>query len=120
MGAARPDRLPSAFTRQTGEAHWHVLSRARAIENGAFVLAAAQGGTHENGRETFGHSLVVDPWGRILAEGGTEPGVILAVIDPTEVTAARAKIPSLQHGRRFEVIGPMAEPAHLHAVRGPA
>ncbi|MGZ3293022.1 MAG: carbon-nitrogen hydrolase family protein [Xanthobacteraceae bacterium] len=112
--------IPSAFTRQTGEAHWHVLNRARAIENGAFVLAAAQGGKHENGRETFGHSLVVDPWGRILAEGGTEPGVILAVIDPAEVTTARARIPSLQHGRRFEVIEPMAEPAHLHAVRGPA
>jgi predicted amidohydrolase len=112
--------IPSAFTRQTGEAHWHVLSRARAIENGAFVLAAAQGGKHENGRETFGHSLVVDPWGRILAEGGTEQGVILAVIDPAEVTTARARIPSLQHGRRFEVIEPMAEPAHLHAVRGPA
>ena len=70
--------IPSAFTRQTGEAHWHVLNRARAIENGCFVLAAAQGGKHENGRETFGHSLVVDPWGRILAEGGTEPGVVLA------------------------------------------
>src|ERR1700704_220466 len=112
--------IPSAFTRQTGEAHWHVLNRARAIENGAFVLAAAQGGKHENGRETFGHSLVVDPWGRILAEGGTEPGVILAVIDPAEVPAAGAKIPSLKTGRRFEVIGPMAEPAHLHAVRGPA
>lgn len=112
--------IPSAFTRQTGEAHWHVLNRARAIENGAFVLAAAQGGKHENGRETFGHSLVVDPWGRILAEGGTEPGVVLAVIDPAEVTAARAKVPSLQHGRRFEVSEPMAEPAHLHAVRGPA
>ena len=112
--------IPSAFTKQTGEAHWHVLNRARAIENGAFVLAAAQGGKHENGRETFGHSLVVDPWGRILAEGGTEPGVILAVIDPAEVTAARAKIPSLQHGRRFEIIEPIAEPAHLHAVRGPA
>jgi predicted amidohydrolase len=112
--------IPSAFTRQTGEAHWHVLNRARAIENGAFVLAAAQGGKHENGRETFGHSLVVDPWGHILAEGGTEPGVILAAIDPAEVAAARAKIPSLQHGRRFEVIEPMAEPAHLHAVRGPA
>jgi predicted amidohydrolase len=110
--------IPSAFTKQTGEAHWHVLNRARAIENGAFVLAAAQGGTHENGRETFGHSLVVDPWGRILAEAGTEPGVILAHIDPAEVTAARARIPSLQHGRRFEVAGPMAEPAHLHAVRG--
>ena len=76
--------IPSAFTRQTGEAHWHVLVRARAIENGCFVLAAAQGGAHENGRETFGHSLVVDPWGRILAEGGTEPGVIMAEIDPAE------------------------------------
>jgi predicted amidohydrolase len=112
--------IPSAFTRQTGEAHWHVLNRARAIENGAFVLAAAQGGRHENGRETFGHSLVVDPWGRILAEGGSEPGVILARIDPSEVTAARARIPSLRHGRRFETIEPMAEPIHLHAVRGPA
>ena len=112
--------IPSAFTRQTGEAHWHVLIRARAIENGAFVLASAQGGAHENGRETFGHSLVVDPWGRVVAEGGTEPGVILATIDPAEVTAARAKIPSLQHGRRFEMIEPMVEPAHLHAVRGPA
>jgi predicted amidohydrolase len=112
--------IPSAFTRQTGEAHWHVLNRARAIENGAYVLAAAQGGKHENGRETFGHSLVVDPWGRVVAEGGTEPGVILAKIDPAEVTAARAKIPSLQHGRRFELIEPMAEPVHLHAVRSPA
>jgi predicted amidohydrolase len=111
--------IPSAFTRQTGEAHWHVLLRARAIENGAFVLAAAQGGKHENGRETFGHSLVVDPWGRIVAEGGTGPGVVLARIDPAEVTAARAKVPSLQHGRRFEIVEPMAEPAHLHAVRGP-
>src|SRR5262245_27158913 len=112
--------IPSAFTRQTGEAHWHVLNRARAIENGAFVLAAAQGGKHENGRETYGHSLVVDPWGRVIAEGGTEPGVVLAKIDPAEVAAARAKIPSLQHGRRFEVIEPMAQPAHLHAVRSPA
>ncbi len=112
--------IPSAFTQQTGEAHWHVLNRARAIENGAYVLAAAQGGKHENGRETFGHSLVVDPWGRIVAEGGAEPGVILATIDPAEVTAARAKIPSLQHGRRFELVEPMAEPAHLHAVRSPA
>jgi predicted amidohydrolase len=112
--------IPSAFTRQTGEAHWHVLNRARAIENGAYVLSAAQGGKHENGRETFGHSLVVDPWGRVVAEGGTEPGVILATIDPAEVTAARAKIPSLEHGRRFEVVEPMAEPAYLHAVRSPA
>ena len=111
--------IPSAFTRQTGEAHWHVLMRARAIENGAFVFAAAQGGRHENGRETFGHSLIVDPWGRILAEGGTEPGVVTAVIDPAEVAAARARIPSLQHGRRFEIIEPIAEPTHLHAVGAP-
>ena len=109
--------IPSAFTRQTGEAHWHVLNRARAIENGAFVLAAAQGGKHENGRETFGHSLVVDPWGRILAEGGTEPGVVMAEINPAEVANARARIPSLQHGRRFEIVEPMAEPTHLHVVR---
>jgi predicted amidohydrolase len=112
--------IPSAFTRQTGEAHWHILNRARAIENGCFVLSAAQGGKHENGRETFGHSLVVDPWGRILAEGGTEPGVIMAEIDPAEVVAARSKVPSLQHGRRFELVEPMAEPTHLRAVRGPA
>jgi len=112
--------IPSAFTRQTGEAHWHVLVRARAIETGSFVFAAAQGGRHENGRETFGHSLVVDPWGRILAEGDTEPGVVLADIDPAEVAAARGRIPSLGHGRRFEIIEPMAEPAHLHAVRGSA
>ena len=111
--------IPSAFTRATGEAHWHVLMRARAIENGCFVFAAAQAGKHESGRETFGHSLVVDPWGKILAEGGTEPGVILAEVDPAQVTAARAAIPSLHNGRRFEVIEPLAEPTHLHAVRAP-
>jgi predicted amidohydrolase len=110
--------IPSAFTKQTGEAHWHVLMRARAIENGSFVLAAAQGGQHENGRATFGHSLIVDPWGRILAEGGTEPGIIIAEIDPAEVATARSRIPSLQHGRRFELSEPIAEPAHLHVVRG--
>jgi predicted amidohydrolase len=109
--------IPSAFTKQTGEAHWHVLNRARAIENGCFVLAAAQGGKHESGRETFGHSLIVDPWGRVLAEGGTEPGVVMAEIDMAEVSKARARIPSLQHGRRFEILEPMAEPAHLHVVR---
>jgi len=111
--------IPSAFTRQTGEAHWHVLMRARAIENGCFVLAAAQGGRHENGRETFGHSMIVDPWGRILAEGGSEPGVMTARIEPAEVAAARARIPSLQHGRRFEIIEPIAEPTHLHVVGAP-
>ena len=111
--------IPSAFTRQTGEAHWHVLQRARAIENGCFVFAAAQGGKHENGRETYGHSLVVDPWGRILAEGGTEPGVVMAQVDPSEVVAARSRIPSLHHGRRFELVEPLAEPTYLHAVREP-
>ncbi len=110
--------IPSAFTRQTGEAHWHVLIRARAIENGSFVFAAAQAGKHENGRETFGHSLIIDPWGRILAEGDTEPGVVMAEIDLAEVAKARARIPSLQHGRRFEIVEPMAEPTHLHVVRG--
>ena len=111
--------IPSAFTRQTGEAHWHVLQRARAIENGCFVFAAAQGGKHENGRETYGHSLVVDPWGCVLAEGGTKPGVVMAQIDPSEVVAARSRIPSLHHGRRFELVEPLAEPTYLHAVREP-
>ncbi|MBI2714389.1 MAG: carbon-nitrogen hydrolase family protein [Rhizobiales bacterium] len=110
--------IPSAFTQQTGEAHWHLLVRARAVENGCFVFAAAQGGKHENGRETYGHSLIVDPWGRILAEGGSEPGVVMAEVDLAEVAKARARIPSLQHGRRFEIVEPMAEPAHLHIVRG--
>jgi predicted amidohydrolase len=111
--------IPSAFTRQTGEAHWHVLQRARAIENGCFVFAAAQGGKHENGRETFGHSLIVDPWGRILAEGGTEPGVVMAEINPAEVVKARERVPSLNHGRRFELVEPIAEPTYLHAVKEP-
>jgi deaminated glutathione amidase len=110
--------IPSAFTKQTGESHWHVLIRARAIENGCFVFAAAQGGKHENGRDTYGHSLIVDPWGRIIAEGGSEPGVIMAEIDPAEIAKARARIPSLEHGRRFEIVEPMVEPAHLHVVRG--
>jgi predicted amidohydrolase len=112
--------VPSAFTQQTGEAHWHVLNRARAIENGCYVFAAAQAGRHENGRETFGHSLVVDPWGRIVAEGGVEPGIVLADVDPAAVAAARARVPSLQHGRRFELAEPLAEPMHLRAVGGPA
>jgi predicted amidohydrolase len=108
--------VPSAFTQQTGEAHWHVLNRARAIENGAYVFAAAQGGSHENGRDTFGHSLIVDPWGRVLAEGGVDPAVVMADIGLSEIAAARARIPSLQHGRRFEIVEPMAQPVHLHVV----
>lgn len=109
--------IPSAFTQQTGEAHWHVLTRARAIETGSFVFAAAQGGRHEDGRDTFGHSIAVDPWGRVLAEGGTEPGVILADVDPSQVAIVRARIPSLQHGRRFEMVEPIAESSHLHVVK---
>ena len=95
---------PAAFTRQTGEAHWHVLLRARAIENGAYVIAAAQGGVHEDGRETFGHSLIVDPWGRIVAEVDSDsPGIAVARIDTAEVAAARAKIPNLKNARPFRV-----------------
>ncbi len=109
---------PAAFTKQTGEAHWHILLRARAIETTCFVLAAAQGGRHEDGRDTFGHSLVIDPWGRILAEGGTEPSVVMAKIDPAEVATVRSRIPSLQHGRRFEMVEPTAKPTALHAVGG--
>ena len=95
--------IPSAFTKQTGEAHWHVLVRARAIETGAFVLAATQGGLHENGRSTYGHSLIVSPWGEILAEAGEEPGVIFADIDLAASAEARASIPAIKHGREFEV-----------------
>jgi predicted amidohydrolase len=108
--------IPSSFTKHTGEAHWHTLNRARAIENGCFVFAAAQGGSHENGRDTFGHSLIVDPWGRVLAEGDVDPAVVIAEIDPAAVATARARIPSLLHGRRFEIVDPMAKPAHLHVV----
>jgi predicted amidohydrolase len=88
--------VPSAFTRQTGRAHWKTLLTARAIECGSFVVAAAQGGLHEDGRETFGHSLIISPWGDVLAEAkGDEPGVVLAEIDPLRVKKARAQIPSL-------------------------
>lgn len=94
--------VPSAFTETTGKAHWHVLLRARAIENGAFVIAPAQGGMHANGRATYGHSLIVGPWGEILAEAGTEPCVIVADIDPAASASARSRVPSLQHDREFE------------------
>jgi len=95
--------IPAAFTKQTGEAHWHVLTRARAIETGAFVLAATQGGLHENGRSTFGHSIVVSPWGEVLAEAGEEPGVIFADIDLAASEEARARIPAIKHDREFEI-----------------
>lgn len=94
---------PAAFTKQTGEAHWNILHRARAIETGSFMISAAQGGLHEDGRETFGHSIIVDPWGRVLAEAGTEPGVILAEVDPALVTEVRGRIPTLKNARTFTV-----------------
>jgi len=93
--------VPSAFTVPTGCAHWHVLLRARAIENGAFVVAAAQGGLHANGRKTYGHSLIVAPWGEVLAEAGTDPGVIVADIDPALSKLARDRLPNLLHDRQF-------------------
>ena len=93
--------VPAAFTRTTGEAHWHILVRARAIETGSFVVAAAQGGHHEDGRDTYGHSMIVDPWGKILTEAGTEPGVVMADIDPAESAAARQRIPALANEKTF-------------------
>ena len=96
--------MPAAFTRQTGEAHWHVLQRARAIENGAFVISAAQGGVHEDGRETYGHSLIVDPWGVVVAEADhDEPGIVLAEIDLAASAKARSKVPNLKNAREFAV-----------------
>jgi predicted amidohydrolase len=92
--------VPSAFTKVTGEAHWHVLLRARAIEAQSFVLAPAQGGLHECGRETYGMSLAVSPWGEIIAEGGEAPDVVMTVIDRSQVLDARRRIPVLRHGSR--------------------
>jgi predicted amidohydrolase len=95
--------VPAAFTRITGEAHWHTLLKARAVEAQSYVFAAAQGGRHENGRETFGHSLIISPWGQILGEGGTGPGVVVADIDLTILDDVRRRIPSLLHDRPFDV-----------------
>ena len=104
MAGANVLSLPAAFTRQTGRAHWHVLVRARAIENGAFIVAAAQGGDHEDGRETYGHSLIVDPWGRVLAEADhDEPAVIVAEIDCEASATARQKIPNLRNQNGFSI-----------------
>ena len=94
--------IPSAFTQTTGAAHWHVLMRARAIENGCFVFAPAQCGVHESGRKTYGHSLIVDPWGRVLADGGKVPGIISVEINPADIKNARGRIPSLTHDRLFD------------------
>jgi deaminated glutathione amidase len=92
---------PAAFTKVTGEAHWHVLQRARAIENGCFIVSPAQTGTHAGDRKTYGHSVIVGPWGEVLSDGGTEPGVYLAEIDLGDVEKARSKVPSLTHDRPY-------------------
>jgi predicted amidohydrolase len=104
--------IPAAFTRTTGRAHWHVLQRARAIETGCFVLAPAQCGVHAEGRETYGHSLIVDPWGVVVADGGEGAGMVVATIDPAMVGEARRRIPALTHDRAFE---PPAVPAPAQA-----
>lgn len=95
--------VPSAFTAQTGAAHWHVLLRARAIETGAYIIAPAQVGRHENGRETYGHSLIVDPWGEIVAEAQDDAPFVMAEIEADKIASARQQIPSLQHGKRFSL-----------------
>ena len=95
---------PAAFTRQTGQAHWKTLLTARAIENGAFIVAPAQGGVHEDGRETYGHSMIIGPWGDVLAEDdGDEPGFVLAEIDPAAAREARRRIPNLSLEQDFKI-----------------
>jgi predicted amidohydrolase len=101
--------IPSAFTKVTGRAHWHVLQRARAIEHGCYVIAPAQCGEHFGGRKTYGHSLIVDPWGEVLADGGEEPGITVAEIDPARVDAARRMVPTLDHDRDFQAPEPVAD-----------
>lgn len=96
--------VPAAFTRTTGRAHWEVLLRARAIESGAFVVAAAQGGRHADGRTTWGHSMIVGPWGSVLSAADDEPGFVAADIDLREVAEARSRIPALTHDRPFAVV----------------
>jgi deaminated glutathione amidase len=93
--------VPSVFTVPTGTAHWHVLLRARAIENGCFVLAPAAWGEHAGGRRSYGHSLIVDPWGKVLADGGEGTGIVTARIDPARISEARGMVPSLRHDREF-------------------
>jgi predicted amidohydrolase len=95
---------PAAFTKTTGEAHWHTLIKARAIESQCFVLAAAQGGRHEHGRDTYGHSLAVTPWGEVLAEGSVHPSVIFADVQSSALIEARSRVPSLTHDRQFDVV----------------
>jgi predicted amidohydrolase len=103
--------IPSAFTRPTGRAHWHVLQRARAIETGCYVFAPAQCGEHAEGRKTYGHSLIVAPWGEVLADGGEAVGIVSAEIDPAKIDEARRMVPSLQHDRPFAAPSAVAKPS---------
>ncbi len=101
QGGASYLSIPAAFTYTTGKAHWHVLVRARAIETGCYVFAANQGGIHAEGRRTWGHALIVDPWGEVLADSGEREGFVVADIDAAKVAEARAMIPALKHDRKF-------------------
>jgi len=105
QAGARVLTVPAAFTRMTGQAHWHVLNRARAIETGSFVISPCQHGTLAGGGECYGHSLIVDPWGEVLADGGEGEGFVIAEIDPAKAEAARARIPALSHDRPFTSSG---------------
>lgn len=99
---ARYLTIPSSFQRATGKVHWHTLLKARAIENACFVLAPAMCGEHPGNRTTYGHSLIVDPWGEVLADGGEAPGIVYADIDPAQVDRVRSMLPCLEHDREFE------------------
>lgn len=96
--------VPAAFTQYTGKAHWHILLRARAIETGCFIAASAQTGAHDTGRSTYGHSLLVSPWGEVLMDAGDAPGVYFGEVDFSQVGVARKAVPSLTHDRAFEVV----------------
>ncbi|GLQ08047.1 carbon-nitrogen hydrolase family protein [Sneathiella chinensis] len=110
-GGASLFTVPAAFTYTTGKAHWHTLLKARAIENGAFVIASAQCGHHSEKRRTYGHSLIIDPWGDVLADGGEEPGFIIAPIDMDQVAKRRRQVPNLQNLRAYSLETPKSEPA---------
>ena len=110
QAGARVLTVPAAFTKLTGQAHWHVLNRARAIETGSYVIAPCQFGTLAGGGECYGHSLIVGPWGEVLADGGEGEGFIVADIDPDQADAARARIPALSHDRAFAAAARSLEP----------
>ena len=112
MSGAEILLVPAAFTKKTGEAHWHILNRARTIENGAFVVAPCAVGTIEGGGESYGHSLIVGPWGDVRADGGTLRGIVQATIDLNEIAKTRQRIPSLHNGRDYTV----RAPGHRRAI----